>query len=332
VTTTLDDLTRAIIDDYVALYRPAGWGTLPPPPPVAAGPEGSAPGPAGPGVGQPAAVDPRAEQFVAEIVREGRQRGAEIGHFLTGYRRHLSALGVGPDRVREYLEIERRVLGSLYFAVGKPVPSPTTVRALAVRYAADARRAIDPAEMIRFECRRREDGWEIGEYPPYSPVARSLPPPAGFRPVAHPFAELLLEFAFADPPDAAQIVGLVESIYRRAPGPSDTLEAAPERLTFAIDAGRLRLWVDGAEVDGIDGLYEQALLQYLCVNPTARLAGRRLQEQVPELKNASAAAKKVQQAMGRARPEAAAWLLTAPIRWADGISPARRPQGVNTRR
>jgi hypothetical protein len=264
------------------------------------------------------------QEVVDRVVAEAADKAARLSLFLKKYASHLSAIGVGKGQIREYLALDRRTLGSLYAAAREPVPSPDALRRLTLRLAVDVRQPI-VGRLDRFVTRKSETGWEVGVYEPGPPLVLALPPPGGFRPVRHLYAELLLDYVPPQPVQADEIVNLIEQILGGKPTTADTLEARPARLTFYVDRDdRLWLQIDGNEVGGIEGNYEQALLKYLCHNPAVPIYGRELEKKVRNLKNAASAARKVREAMGRACREAGTWLQTNPLRWADSITPLDR--------
>jgi hypothetical protein len=159
-----------------------------------------------------------AEQFGAAQVEQYRAAGAEaaapLAHVLASYARHVAALGVGPNQVRDYLARERRLLGELYHECRTPVPSPDKVRRLALQYALDARSPVN-GHIRRFDVRCHAGVCGIGERPASPLLLTTVTPPS--RTVHHPFAPLVLEAAYADTPAAHDIVGVIESLFGRAP-------------------------------------------------------------------------------------------------------------------
>ncbi|MDB5306435.1 MAG: hypothetical protein JWO38_637 [Gemmataceae bacterium] len=249
--------------------------------------------------------------------------GERILHFMAGYVEHIARLRLAPPEVVGYMTWSHRTLGSLYVASRQPVHSPQTLRRLVCRYAVDARREPGVNPEVRFV--RDETGWSFATVPSTTPALPREVFRAIARPVTKPYGGRLLDHIHGTPIKRDHIVELVERIFGRVPGDADTLEFADVNdFVFLIESGgdrRLRLWIEGREVDQIGGKYEQFLLKHLCRNPETVAPGRRLETSVPGLKNASAAAGKVQAAMGKVLPRSENWLRTDPICWAQGVRP-----------
>jgi hypothetical protein len=125
-------------------------------------------------------------------------------------------------------------------------------------------------------------------------------------------------------------VAWIESIYGREPEERDAAEfATAPRLDYqSSPGGLLRLWIGGEEVPGIGRKDEQALLRYFCENSEAKATGPQLRMLLGEdkISNPSQAARGVKEALGKALPEAKDWLLTDPLRWAEGVEVRRKSE------
>jgi hypothetical protein len=86
---------------------------------------------------------------------------------------------------------------------------------------------------------------------------------------------------------------------------------------------RVRLWINDSEVKLPHWKDIHNLLKSLCTNPQEELRGRAT-ERNSNITNASQAVTKIQKALEATWADAKGWLLTNPIRWADGRAPALR--------
>jgi hypothetical protein len=245
---------------------------------------------------------------------------------VQGYVAHLQAIGVSPDTVRAYLQVERRVLASLYLLARQQIPSLTELRRLAYRYVLDARTPACEA-FYTYEFRPRGDGrWEYCN----SPVTESradpgLPVPV--RMLTLHFVDPLLWAVGRTPPDCYAIVENLDLWFRGVPSPADTLEGLALGLEYDdLPDGNVGLWIGDRRVAGLDTERQQKLLLYLCEHPESREAGRALERRL-DITNVAALVKEVQSRFAAVVPEAGAWLMNGPVRWAPGIRPVRRDRG-----
>jgi hypothetical protein len=270
-------------------------------------------------------TDDQVRQYREPIEAVAATQAEALGAFLDGLAAHLHAIGCKPEEVAAYLHVRRQTLASLYALVSKPNPSPSAVKKLALRFALDARGPIE-GNVYRFTWRRTEAGWLIEEYP--SVGHRGMPLPQSSRLVSDPFAVMILDRVFAEPPNPFRIMETIEAILHGPPRPGDTLEEAGQpRFDYAfseVEGQKLvRLWIGDREVPLIGLQDVHTLLTRLCTKPDVRLGGHEAERRL-HLGNASRAVKRIRGALKTTLPGAEQWLLTNPICWAVGHAPEFR--------
>jgi hypothetical protein len=239
---------------------------------------------------------------------------------LDAYVALFQRLGLGPHEVLAYIRRERRLIAELYFAAREPKPSPDRLRRLGLQLAVDARLPVD-GRLERFVAVSAGPGFALRVYPTASAAGVNLPPPTPPISAFSPRASLVLPGLVEGRVDADAIVGRVETLFGRAPEVRDAQEVDEDReLTYAITDDRLQLWVAGVEVTGIEGRDAQKFLKYFCPRPGIRKSGREL-ERLSSVKitNASQTVGLIRARLGSVTPAARNWLLTRPLRWADGV-------------
>jgi len=271
-------------------------------------------------------VTPAQVALIARYVRLGEDYADVLGVYLTGYVRQFERLAVLPADVHDYLLWEQRVLGSLYAAAREPVVSRSRIQDLALRLAVDPRRTPE-GHRSQYVVDCDGEGVTIGKYPGNETYSGLFPPADQWS--VHPvFVVKLLRLVYGQEGIHPQeLVDFVEAVFHGAPREGLTIEGAvTARLTYSLGEDRVRLWVMGQEVKGIDGRYEQIFLRLMCPEPTISCTGPQMKTWAPGLKNPSSAAKKIRTAMKAISPEASHFLQTNPFRWADGIVPM--PAGI----
>ncbi len=319
------ELVSAILAARKDLYRsnPGGFspasGSLPPAtPPI---PPESVASPPRPPV-ETSVATPAQAAIIEMFAQFGWDRADAVGIFLTGCVRQFEMLAVQPPDVHDYLLWEQRVLGSLYGAVREPVLSPSRIKELAIRFAVDPRRPLQ-GHLLQYVVDFNDGGIAIGKYPENMPYSQLQPPAA--RKVVHTlFAKILLKHVFAQEINARELIDFVEGIFIGVPPAGLTLDNVQhDRLTYSHEGGRIRMWVMGQEVMRIHGAYEQLLLRIMCQDPTICSTASGLKNREPRLKNPWSAVRKVRDAMRAIAEEAGDFILTKPLRWADGVVPMR---------
>jgi hypothetical protein len=270
-------------------------------------------------------TDAEVDRHVQEIRAAADQQAEEVGHYLDDLAAHLEAIGCPLDEVPTYLRLGEQTLGSLYVLVGQGNPSPGELRRLGLRYALDTRNPVE-GDLSRFTFGRESQGWRITEDPAGPP--RVLPLPLPGRLVTNFQAVRVLDCVLADPPAIPRLMLAIETILNKVPGPQDGLPGrAKPVFSYQLATGpdaevRVRLWVNDTEVSLQQWGDIHRLLQVLCCNPTSQFKGRHLKER--GIRNASQAVAKIREALEQVWPEASGWLLTGPIRWAEGHAPEER--------
>lgn len=250
---------------------------------------------------------------------KGESRAIRFNCWIEEYLQVCRRLDIHPAQVDAYMQKEMRLLGSMYAAAREYVPSRDKLRRLAIRLAIDARQPIE-GNLRRYK--RRYEGCHLKLVLPAAPRTPGSPHPDGEVTTFSPLLPEVLRHVFKPQPDVINLVGWIEDVYGRQPGPQDTLEYAEvQQLDYKIDGDRVRLWIGNEVVTGIGGKNEQALLRYFCQNPASRISGPGLKKQLEAkaITNPSLAAKGIQKALGSVRPAAAGWFVTKPFRWAEGL-------------
>lgn len=264
---------------------------------------------------------------IEDMVRSATDEADSIVRYVDTLVEHLEAIGCKYSRVRDYLRLADQTLASLYFAVLCPNPSPTEVKKLALRYALDARVPITgPIE--RYHLNRREDGWEIREYPDIARPSIPFPP----RIIRNALAVRILDGVFRHEPNPFRLMEFIELVLNGPPSKDDALPlAGRQRFAYRIteDSGgepTVTLWIGKTQVKLPRRRDVHLLLQALCETQDLRLTGPQCREKL-DVANASEACGLIRRALRHAHPEAGEWLLTGPIGWAHDKAPRLRPRG-----
>ena len=183
-------------------------------------------------------------KVVAVAFAQARLVGEHIEHLAE----HFSSIGcTDKGDVEQYFRAANRTLASLYFVAKQPRPSPDGLKRLALRYALDARRAIE-GDLRRFETRRTERGWEIVEY--QTAVERGIPFQLPGRAVQDIYTVSVLDFALVNPPRIFDLMGLIENLIGGVPsesdclGPDDQFAEAQQRPRIRVELQKNTIWLD----------------------------------------------------------------------------------------
>jgi hypothetical protein len=263
-------------------------------------------------------------ELTEAILYEAERQADDVGNYLNYVVDHLEAIGCPPTEVLNYLRLGKQTLASLYLLAAKGNPSPMEMRRLALRYALDARRPV--ADLARFMWKREPGGWRIAEYPADKPwILPSLPPG---RLVKGLHAVQVLDCVLADPPAVPRLMEVIENILEKVPGALDALPT-PGKPAFifqiSVERGacpRVRLWLNDKEIPLKWSEDVHKLLRELCRDPAGQFSGSALKRR--QIINPSRAVKVIREALDQTYPGAGGWLLTHPVRWADGHAPEER--------
>ena len=272
--------------------------------------------------------DARLEQVIGDVERSTTDRAHALAGYLACLTEHFQTIGCGPDQVEAYLRLAQQTLASLYLSAASSQPSPTELKQLALRYALDARHALE-GRVERFVLTRRTDTWAVREYPSLALTMPAIPIPP--RIVRDPVAVAILDHVFTGPPEIYRLLEFLELLLGGRPSRQDALPPArPPRFTYRLEnrdgEPTVRLWVGTCQVELPKRRDVHRLLEVLCEKPACRLSGPQARED-HEIANPSEACKLIRTALQRARIGADQWLCTTPIQWAPGRAPKPGSRG-----
>ena len=188
-------------------------------------------------------------EFLTKVVSAAVANADLLGDHLQHVVDHLSAIGcTHKAHVESYFRRANRVLASLYLEAAKAHPSPSALTKLALRYALDARRPIE-GDIDRFEIRRREDAWEVSEYPSSAMRAAAIGMPG--RIVKNIFMVRIFECLHDRPPDIFGLMEHIERLLGGVPSLADSLEGdrgagtQGSRPKIEVNLGKSLVWLDG---------------------------------------------------------------------------------------
>jgi hypothetical protein len=271
-------------------------------------------------------------EFLNLLVAPACADADAVGQFLSSYLAHLESLGCASGDVPDYVQLEKRVLASLYVASSQPAPSPMEMRQLGLRLALDARQSIDrPVHLYHWD--RTDQGWVITKYPSSQAKLVPLPPPGSRTLVRNPLTNAVLDCLLAPSPDVFQLRWVIEQQLGYIPQRSDTLEgAALPSFTYAITrpnkTPEVCLRINGKLVPLPPRADVHRLLELLCKRPKGQYKGRQLARD-HGICNASQAATAIRNALERLHPGSGAWLHTSPIHWAEEHVPTATRGGCD---
>jgi hypothetical protein len=203
------------------------------------------------------------------------------------------------------------LLGNVWrFSWTSPVPTPTTNQPFLAAYRRDAEWLI----II--------DGATDRE--PSSDLPRE-------RVIRNPFAIWLLDCFGFDSIYMPRLRHVIEQIRGDDPQTSGALpgETAPKLFFRIADKpdGQVHvdLWIGSEEVKLETWKHVHNLLKAICLQPTKQFKGPGLKAK-HDVSNPSSAAMAIKKSLENTKAGAGAWLLTNPIRWADGHAPKSRPK------
>ena len=146
-------------------------------------------------------TDARLDVEIAKI----RQSAEALIAYVDSLVEKFGSIGCKHSEIHGYFRLAHQTLASLYFAVSLPSHSPTEVKKLALRYALDARKAVE-GSLDRFHLTRKESYWEVREYPGIAVTSIPMPP----RCVRDPVAVDVLDQVFRDKLDTYRLMALIE--------------------------------------------------------------------------------------------------------------------------
>jgi hypothetical protein len=271
------------------------------------------------------ADDPEVEAVLAATRETAEQTASLVNAFVDGYIAHFEAIGCGAEGYEDYFRFERRTLGSLYHLATKPVASPMGLQRLALRFALDAREPVDGYPGF-LDVQRTEQGWRVARMG--SPMERYLPaaPDGRGRLIQTPYATVLLDLVFKQPPDTASLVRVIEGAFRSIPSESDSLEVPRFMYEIARRDPKplIQLFLGDQEIVLPNWHHLHKLLLAICLDPDAVWTTEELRDK-HGVTNASQAVTAIRDGLRAALPEAADWLLTRPhIHWAGQNAPSLR--------
>ena len=208
------------------------------------------------------------------------------------------------------MQLERRILASLYFLAKESVPSPTKLKRLALRLAIDARKEIHD-----------HYSYDVFSDDNDKMVVQRITIATPFTPAEKRVIRVYRVCQKLDPPE---LVVRIEQRFVNPPDMGETLESnSPARFVYSVDGERIRLWIAGNEVHGVHRKDVQELLKHLVKNPYSQIPGRQLERKSEKrLKNASLAGRVLRNALRTTLKEANSWYVPRPPRWAEGIAPS----------
>jgi hypothetical protein len=275
-------------------------------------------------------TDARLDVEIAKIRQSAEEDAEALIAYVDSLVEKFESIGCKHSEIHGYFRLAHQTLASLYFAVSLPSPSPTEVKKLALRYALDARKAVE-GSLDRFHLTRKESYWEVREYPGIAVSSIPMPP----RCVRDLVAVDVLDQVFRGKLDTYRLMELIEWWLHGRPSKDDALPLARKpRFTYQISLSdscepTVALWVGGAKVKLPRRRDVHILLDYLCSKPDRRLTGRQCRDEL-RISNASEACHLIREALSTVDPRAGEWLLTDPIRWAPDSAPTVRPRGSRT--
>ncbi len=242
--------------------------------------------------------------------------GEFVVHNIASYLCTFDRLRVTPDGVNHFLRAERAVIADIDLAARQPVPSSGRLHQLALRLTVDPRTASDPE---RYTLALVDD----------RPVVRRYALPRGERPaLATPEesirqytlpAEIVLRELLSPRFDHRRLAARTERLFGRPVTAADGTAAvldANRLVEYEIAGERVRVWVVGREVAGVDCVDCQRVLLYFCRYPTRRVDGPALKVACGA-RNPSRGVKDLMKALRAAG--AGDWFAQRPYRWEDGV-------------
>ncbi|MCE9555384.1 MAG: hypothetical protein K8T91_18700 [Planctomycetes bacterium] len=190
-----------------------------------------------------AAVD----KVLVKVKKSAIVTGNLLGNHLDGVVAHRKSIGCTSEQeVADYIDLERRVLVSLYSESAKPSPSPTVLLKLALRYSLDARKEIE-GDIQRFDLRRRPTGWEIIEYS--SPALKIAGVDMPGRLITNVFKVTILDFLHCETPPFFQVLTFLERLLEGVPNKKESLECLTLKPSSPVPVIRVELdkdvvWID----------------------------------------------------------------------------------------
>lgn len=272
-------------------------------------------------------TDARLDVEIAKIRQSAEEDAEALIAYVDSLVEKFESIGCKHNEIHGYFRLARQTLASLYVAISHPGPSPTEVKKLALRYALDARKAVE-GSLDRFHLTRKESYWEVREY--LGIAVRSIPMPP--RCVRDPVAVDVLDQVFRDKLDTYRLMELIEWWLGDQPSKDDALSPARKpRFTYQIATSNsgeptVALWVGQAEVKLPRRRDVHSLLESLCTEPDQQLTGPQCRRQL-RISNPSEVCILIRKALGGVDANARDWLLTKPIRWAPGTASSVRPRG-----
>jgi hypothetical protein len=269
----------------------------------------------------PQAATGNEAEVAADIVRIRAEAEADASRLI----RYLDEIGCRKRELRETLSWARRTLGSLFQASTAPDgPYSLELIRLALRFALNPSIAVT-GDLGRFKYQRDDGGWTIHEFA--SRRMAMLPAIGPGRRIESPISVSVLDCVLNSPRHLDDLRLLVLKVLGHEPTALDVLpQQKGLRFAYRIDERgdqyRVQLWIEDVEVSLPNRRDIHALLRIICTDRKHRIdIGQAKNEGIV---NPPRARQDIQKALSRVLPEAASWLESKPIGWANGYAPKAR--------
>lgn len=265
----------------------------------------------GEGTGAIPAPPELSPQLIATFASAARI-GQLIAHHTVSYLGTFGRLGITPDGVSHFLRAERAVIADIDLAARQPVPSSGRLHHLARRLAVDPRTEGAPE---RYALALEEGRPVVRQYALPRGVRSALADPEEtIRQYTLP-AEIVLRELLDPGFDHRRLAARTERLFGRPVTTADGT-AAGRVVEYEISGERVRVWVHGRELAGVDGADCQRVLLHFCRQPDRRMEG-------PQLVTAWGRGNPSRGAASLIAALAAAgcgdWFTCGPYGWADGV-------------